>query len=107
MRSLLLTLAIATMAACGGDDAAVPDASGVDASTTLCTGEAYDSCQDTTSWTDCLDGMECRVFGTAGITICTPTCDVNNPCPDQDGQPITCNMMGKCRGTAANACELP
>lgn len=108
MRSTL-TLVFLLVAACGGaDDAAAPDA-GPDADPSdVCTGMAYDSCSDTTNWTDCLDGMECRTFNQQGFTICTPTCDGANPCPDdQDGNPVTCNGMGRCRSDAPNSCALP
>jgi hypothetical protein len=54
-----------------------------------------------------MSGMECRVFGMAGITICTPACDATTPCPDHNGMPVSCNMMGRCRGTVANECRLP
>lgn len=115
MRTLGLALLLATtlMTACGGDDG--DDAADVDAgdqidadSSAVCTGAAYDSCEDTTAWTDCQDGMECRLFMSQGFTICTPACDAGNPCPDdEDGNPVTCNMMGRCRSSAPNSCTLP
>jgi hypothetical protein len=40
------------------------------------------------------------------VTMCAPTCDSSRPCPDQNGPPITCNTMGRCRAQAPNACEL-
>jgi hypothetical protein len=114
MRSFLLAALFLTFTACGGgggdDSSATLDASpGPDAPTLrACDGEAYDLCTDTTNWTDCMDGMECRLFGSAGFTICTPQCDGANPCPpDEDGNPVTCNMMGRCRGTTPNSCMLP
>ena len=100
--ALALLLTACTGGAPGGDDGdEAPDAGTGNA----CTGEAYDPCTDTVTWSDCADGMECRLFSQQGITICTPTCDADTPCPDQDGTAITCNQMGRCRGTAANACE--
>ena len=111
MRRLLLA-SLVFFAACSGEspgpDPSDPDAavSDVDGGPT-CTGAAYDSCQDTTSWSDCQDGMECRFFDSAGFTICIPHCDAQTPCPDQDGTPVNCNQMGRCRPQVANSCELP
>jgi hypothetical protein len=112
-RWFLLCLLTLTLGACGGsdggDDSVGPDAadSPDSAEGAVCTGAAYDSCQDTVGWTDCLDGMECRLFMQQGFTICTPSCDASNPCPDQDGVPVSCNQMGRCRGDHPNDCSLP
>ena len=109
----MLGFLFAAAAACGGGDdgsgddttdAPEPDAGDLPA----CTGEAYDLCEDTTDWTDCQDGMECRFFMSQGFTICAPSCDAENPCPDDEaGNPVDCNMMGRCRSDAPNSCTLP
>lgn len=104
MRSILLGMAVLVTAACGGDDGGsdgAPDA----ANLPPCTGVAYDSCTDTTGNSDCDSGLTCRLFMSDGFTICAPTCDASNPCPDdKDGNPVTCNMMGRCKPSAPNAC---
>lgn len=109
MRRLLLLCAF-VLAACGGDDAVGVDAGpDVDADPSdVCTGMAYDSCEDTTNWSDCLEGAECRLFMSQGFTICSPTCNAGTPCPDDEGgNPVACNMMGRCRSNAPNSCALP
>jgi hypothetical protein len=116
MRSFILVLVLA--AGCGaGNNPEPPDAhtsgvdamsGGPDAGSNVCTGLPYDSCKDTTNWTDCLNGVECRNFLGAGFTVCTPHCDTNNPCPNsQDGTPVTCNTMGRCKPDMPNSCTLP
>src|SRR5262245_22206380 len=114
MRTLLASLLFVAVAACGGgggDDTQNPDAppGQPDAPAgALCTGLPYDKCADTTNWTDCMNGMECRFFMGDGITECTPTCDGANPCPnDEAGNPVTCNMMGRCKANPPNSCTLP
>lgn len=108
MRSTILACLFLLAACSGGDDTATPDAGpDIDSGGVPCTGAAYDSCEDTTNWTDCLDGMECRFFMSQGFTICTPTCNATTPCPDdENGNPVTCNMMGRCRSEAPNSCTL-
>jgi hypothetical protein len=32
-----------------------------------------------------MDGAECRLFQSAGFTICAPACNATTPCPEQDG----------------------
>ncbi len=106
---LRCTLALA-LAACGGDpDPDAPDAAvTVDADpSALCTGAVYDSCVDTAASSDCGPDLSCHVFDMAGITVCVPACDAQNPCPQQDGVDIRCNNMGRCRPDVANACTLP
>ena len=101
MRSILLSVAL--LAGCGGDDGA---GAHVDAAGNLpaCTGVAYDSCTDTVAGSDCMNGAMCRLFMGDGFTICTPNCDGANPCPpDKNGNPVTCNMMGRCKASP-NAC---
>lgn len=97
MRSIFLVCALGIAASCGGSDAG--NGTGVDAPVgPPCTGVAYDSCTDTTNHSDCMAGMTCRLFSNDGITICTPACDASNPCPDdKDGNPVSCNMMGRCK----------
>jgi hypothetical protein len=65
-----------------------------------CTGAAYDPCTDNAQ----CDSQNCRLFMSDGIQICTATCDASNPCPDFDGAPVACNMMGRCNPRAANMC---
>lgn len=110
---MLSTVLFVLVAACGGgggDDTQNPDAppGPPDAAPRVCSGMAYDKCQDTTGSTDCMAGMECRFFMGDAITECTPTCDASNPCPpDEHGNPITCNMMGRCKASPPNSCTLP
>lgn len=94
------TLAIAAlMFGCGGDDGGNTTRTDA-ANLPACTGVAYDSCTDTTAHSDCMGGMTCRLFMNDGITICTPACDANNPCPpDKNGNAVTCNNMGRCKAT--------
>jgi hypothetical protein len=66
----------------------------------VCTGKAYDTC---TSNTQCTSG-NCRAFGSAGIQVCTQACSASMACPTQNGAAVSCNNMGLCRPTAANAC---
>ena len=109
LRSALLACLFA-LAACTGEPPSGDDDSSTapDAGTAAaCTGQAYDSCQDTASGSDCTGGMECRFYMSKGFTICSPSCDATHPCPDQDGVPVACNMMGRCRSDEPNACELP
>jgi hypothetical protein len=88
-----------------GEELDTPDA-GEQAS--VCTGEPYQSCQDTVAWSDCNDGMECRFYMSRGFTICSPSCDATTPCPDdENGAAVACNMMGRCRSDAAASCSLP
>src|SRR5690606_41093735 len=100
MRSMFVLVAL--LFGCAGDDIqTTPDAN---LNLPACTGVAYDSCTDTTNSSDCMNGMTCRLFRQDGFTICTPTCDADNPCPpDQDGSPVSCNQMGRCKGQP-NAC---
>ena len=90
MRSLLL---LSVLTACAGDPPA-----GVD----MCTKATYDSC---ITEHDCTSGV-CHSFN-GEFMICTQSCDTANPCPnDEAGKPGTCNMMGICKPTVANSCEL-
>ncbi|MDB4963051.1 MAG: hypothetical protein JWP01_3050 [Myxococcales bacterium] len=119
MRLLLGTLLV--LGACttgGGSEPPTPDASlsmmGVDGGgamidsplaldggqSNVCTGKAYDTC---TSNAQCTSG-NCRAFGSAGFQVCTQACSAGTPCPMQNGAAVSCNNMGLCRPTAANAC---
>jgi hypothetical protein len=110
MRLFLASMFALSLAACGtsggGDD---DDADRADASpdTAACTGAVYDACADTADSSDCEDGTQCHVFSQAGLTVCVPACDADNPCPDQDGTEVRCNNMGRCRPDVANECSLP
>jgi hypothetical protein len=111
----VFVLSCLVVIACGGEgdpdpDPGAPDAGaeGPDADpAAVCTGAVYDSCVDTTSSSDCDDGMMCHAFDQAGITVCVPACDVSNPCPQQDGVDVRCNNMGRCRPDVASDCTLP
>ena len=78
-----------------GDAPAAPDAA-----MAACTGALYDGC---TGNTKCMSG-NCKVFGSAGLEVCTQACSAANPCPAQNGTAIPCNNMGICRPSVANAC---
>ncbi len=104
MDRFLLVASVLAWAGCGGDDTgAIPDAA---TNLPLCTGVAYDPCTDTAASSDCTggSGLTCRLFMGDGFTVCTPTCDGSTPCPnDKNGNPVTCNMMGRCKASP-NAC---
>jgi hypothetical protein len=114
-----LGLIVVTLVGCGDDggspppvDASLPvdssaatDAASSDApidggNLPACTGAAYDPCN---VGGDCDSGM-CRTFQSAGLMLCTQACDASNPCPTQNGQPVSCNNMGVCRPQEENAC---
>lgn len=102
-RSVLALLVVAATA-CGGDDGVqpMPDAK---VATRACEGRAYDLCTDTTAFSDCMSGLECRFYRMQNFTICSPLCDATNPCPpDEDGNAVECNNNGRCRSNAPNAC---
>jgi hypothetical protein len=103
---LALSIVIVAGAGCGGDEPVTPDAKSVDAIMRACDGRAYDPCMDTTNGTDCMQpNQTCRFFMQQNITICSPACDTNTPCPpDENGVAVSCNMMGRCRSNAANTC---
>ncbi|MBX3159600.1 MAG: hypothetical protein KF773_26750 [Deltaproteobacteria bacterium] len=104
----------ATAVACSNGDGDplpidAPTNPGVDAPTNpavdapqanVCTGALYDGC---TGNDKCMSN-NCRLFNGANLMVCTQTCDAANPCPAQNGQPVSCNGMGICRPQAANAC---
>jgi hypothetical protein len=83
----------------GGGGMAQPDAGTAQAA---CTNVAYDPC---TSADQCASG-NCQLFQQAGIQVCTTTCTPGDAttCPQQNGQPVSCNNMGICRPAAANTC---
>lgn len=113
----LSAVLLVTVVGCGDDggtnpkppDAAIAGDAPIliDAPTTVdmpsgnaCTGAAYDPCTDNTQ---CMSN-QCRVFGSAGLQVCTQDCNAGMPCPDQNGQPVQCNGMGRCRPDVANTC---
>jgi hypothetical protein len=114
MRTILLLGIL--IAACGGGEnpPAGTDAPAIDAPSTTdgpavrqCDGRAYDKCA-TPGGNECANGVECRLFGMQGFTICAPACNASTPCPnDELGNPVSCNMMGRCRSAAPNNCTLP
>src|SRR5262245_20683314 len=119
MKRLAFVLVISAFAGCGGGDDTPPAVDGppmtidgppgqIDAMVRVCNGMPYDKCVDTTNWTDCMGGMECRFFMGDGITECTPTCSGAMPCPnDEAGNPVASNMMGRCKANPPNSCTLP
>jgi hypothetical protein len=92
--SRTLLVAIVTIAGCAGDET---DTGGIP----LCTGAAYDTCSNEH---ECMS-QDCRVVGT--VQSCTQSCSASMPCPDLDGEPVTCNAGGLCEPTAARACRTP
>ena len=68
-----------------------------------CTNATYDPC---TSAAQCTSGI-CQTFAAAGIEVCTVNCTPGDSttCPQQNGQPATCNNMGICKPSAANVCS--
>jgi hypothetical protein len=102
---ILLALALLGTACTGEDPKTTVDASTSDVQSRTCDGRAYDSCTDTATSSDCMDGLTCRFYGTQNFTICSPLCDASNPCPpDENGMPVNCNQMGRCRASAPNTC---
>jgi hypothetical protein len=93
---------------CTGDppEIAVDSGTTIDVLARSCDGRTYDPCTDITGSTDCMQGLSCRFFGTQNITICTAACNAQNPCPpDEQGNPVSCNNMGRCRSNAPNTCD--
>ena len=64
----------------------------------MCTGAAYDPCNDEH---DC-DSSMCQNFMMEGFQVCTVACDASNPCPSNG----TCNDMGICKPAKPNTCKL-
>lgn len=65
-----------------------------------CTGALYDKCIDEHQ----CDSQDCRVVGT--VQVCTQACSATMPCPDFDGEPVTCNAGGLCEPTVARECRI-
>lgn len=96
---LALAFAFALIACTSSKPPVKPDA-GSNAMRT-CTGSAYDPCTDNSQCTS----NACQFYMMSNITVCTVTCDANNPCPkDASGTPGTCNMKGLCKPSVANSC---
>ena len=85
-------LAVLFAVGCAGDET---DMGGLP----RCTGAAYDAC---TTEHECTS-QDCRVVGT--VQACTQACSATVPCPDLDGEPVTCNAGGLCEPPAARACR--
>ena len=104
----LLVLAIFLVACGGGSDPApaidAPDQpvdAAIDAGQLpACTGAVYDPC----TMNEQCQSQICHRFDSAGIQICNLNCNAQNPCPDFNGQPVTCNMMGRCNPREQNMC---
>ena len=106
MRCLLAFCVVAAVG-CGGDDPVKSDAAIDTPAGRACDGRAYDKCMDTTNSSDCDTGLVCRFYMSQNFTICSPLCDANTPCPnDEMGATVACNMMGRCRSNAPNTCTL-
>ena len=66
-----------------------------------CTGATYDPC---TTNSQCMS-QNCKLFGGAGLQVCTVTCTPGNDGPCLvNGVQGTCNNMGICKPPAANNC---
>ena len=81
------------LGACAGDSPAPI--------TRKCTKSLYELC---ITEHDCTSN-NCREFAAEGYTICTVGCDAANPCPDLNGEPVTCNM-NVCKPSAPVECEV-
>ena len=90
---ILMMFALA-LGACAGD---APGPGG----TPNCTKAVYDVC---VTEHDCTSN-NCRTFAAEGFQACTQACDMANPCPDQDGQAVTCDM-GVCKPPMATDCKV-
>lgn len=77
---------------CAGDE--------VDSGLSPCTGALYDACS---TEHQCMS-QDCRVVGT--VQTCTQSCNASTPCPDLDGEPVTCNAGGVCEPDAPRACKI-
>jgi hypothetical protein len=88
---------VVVLAGCSGDTP--PD---VDANPAgpRCSKQLYDLCAQEH---DC-DSNICFPIG--GTQICTQGCGPGAPCPDQNGQPVTCDTDGRCAPAAPNMCHL-
>jgi len=86
-------LAAIVVAGCAGDET---DPGGVP----FCTGAVYDTC---TNEHECIS-MDCRVVGS--VEVCTQSCSTTVPCPDFNGEPVTCNAGGLCEPTVARECRV-
>lgn len=86
-------LAAIVMVGCAGDEV---DTGGLP----YCTGAVYDTC---TNEHECVS-QDCRVVGT--VQTCTQSCSATVPCPDFDGEPVTCNVGGVCEPPMARACRI-
>src|SRR5258705_10314538 len=84
-------------------DAPSSDTPGVDgmndAAAAACTGALYDGCTDNTKCTS----ANCHEFPGGIVKVCTQACDVNNPCPQQNGLAVPC-VQALCRPDMANNC---
>jgi hypothetical protein len=99
---MIRVIAIAmTLAACGSSESKTTvDANPLAPDAPTCTGKTYEPCTDATQ---CTSGM-CHLYMGTAIQVCTQACSASNPCPDYNGMPVTCNMMGNCKPPAALAC---
>ncbi len=68
--------------------------------TPACTGAVYDQC---TTEHECTS-QDCRVVGT--VQLCAQSCSATAPCPDLDGEPVSCNAGGLCEPSAARECRV-
>lgn len=83
------------LGACAGDE--VDEGNGP-----VCTKVHYDKCN---SEHDC-DTNECHNFLADGLQVCTSSCSVTVPCPDNLGVPVACDVSGYCKPAAATQCRV-
>ena len=99
---MLRVIAIAmALAACGSSDPKTTvDANPLAPDAPACTGKTYEACTDASQ---CANGM-CHLYMGSALQVCTQACAAGVACPDYDGMPVACNMMGNCKPPAALAC---
>jgi len=96
MRISISNLALAlvlVLSACAGD--APGDV------TRKCTKSLYELC---ITEHDCMSN-NCLQFAADGYQICTVGCDASNPCPDLNGEAVSCDM-NVCKPPAPIECEV-
>ena len=83
------------LGACAGDE--VDPGNGP-----VCTMALYDKCN---TEHDCMSN-DCHNFAGDGFQVCSTQCSITVPCPDNNGVPVACNMMGICKPAAATDCRI-
>lgn len=91
-----ILLAVAVLAGCAGDETDMGKGP-------VCTGALYDDCG---SEHDCMSN-DCRTFAQEGFNVCTQTCSDTQPCPDQAGVAVACDMtLGVCKPAGHTDCRV-